>query len=67
MTSEHTLKCPHCGHVIELDFCDGDGHLVTYWGEEDHDAWCSECDKFFKVREHVTRDFEVVEHEYNQP
>ena len=58
--SSDTITCPVCSEAIELDFCDGAGHLVTYWGDADHDYWCEHCDAEFKVREYVTRWHEPV-------
>jgi len=59
--SDTILPCPECGHLNRPDFCDGDGYLVTYWGDVDHLYCCTECDHEFRVREMVTRAYYVVE------
>lgn len=61
MTSPE-VPCPHCGTAYQIDACDGDAHLVTYWGEEGpHEVWCGECGTPFLVRERVARIWEAVD------
>lgn len=64
MSDYGSVTCPHCGAEREIEPCDGDGDLVTYWGDDLHeDVWCSECDRTFAVREYVTRAWEAVRDE----
>ena len=55
-----TITCPHCNKVYETDFCDGDGHLISFWGEDEPgEVYClnEDCERSFFVREWVTRTF----------
>ena len=48
--------CPHCGEFNQFEFCDGDGRLVTWWGDDGPKEYeCRRCDREFFVREHVSR------------
>jgi DNA-directed RNA polymerase subunit RPC12/RpoP len=60
MNSEDGVVCPHCMAVCRFEFTDGDGHLVTHWGDVDHDYECPHCGREFRVRESVTRSYEVI-------
>lgn len=61
-TEEELIRCPFCKAILKVDFCDGDGHLVTYWGEDgDQEVECTneECEKTFIVKENVRRTFDT--------
>lgn len=51
------IKCPACGSTYDDERF---GH-VSYWGEDPHELWCSECDHKFTVEETVERTYEYVE------
>ena len=52
------MKCPTCYYDWDIEVVN---HLITYWGEDPpKDVECPNCERTFVVREHVTRDFEVV-------
>jgi hypothetical protein len=54
------VVCPHCGQFNRFEFCDGDGRLVTYWGDGGpHEYECQDCERVFFVREYVIRNFEA--------
>jgi len=56
--SEGQVWCPHCHVRYPLDFCDGDGDLCTYHGEDGAiEKECSKCGEVFFVVEHVQRTY----------
>jgi hypothetical protein len=56
--SEGRVWCPHCHAHYEVDACDGDGALVTYYGEDGPvECECRECEKTFFVQERVRRTY----------
>ena len=57
---DESIRCPYCGEKQVLDFCDGDGDLVTIWGEDLHTRECEFCEAEFRVRESVTRTFDTA-------
>ena len=60
MTDQY-IYCPYCGEEMSND--DGQ-YPVSYWGEdEDKEVDCESCDKTFFIKEHVTRDYEVLKKE----
>lgn len=57
---ERKIWCPHCGEEYNFEPCDGDGALVTYWGEGpaiERECSNEDCEKTFYVTEHVDRTF----------
>jgi hypothetical protein len=61
---ERRMRCPYCNAVYEPDFCDGDGGMVTLWGEgEPVERECHDCEKTFYVLETVTRYFKTAKTE----
>jgi hypothetical protein len=58
---EPTIECPHCEYEFVPDFNDGYGYLITYWGDDGpKEIECEECDRAFRVKEHVLRWHEVL-------
>jgi len=54
-----TFNCPFCGVVSDASESDVAEHVVSFWGDEDHEYSCSTCGKDFVVRETVMRSFET--------
>ena len=52
--------CPRCNqrcYINEEDY----QYYVTYWGEDNiNEYFCEHCDHEFKIKEHVTRIWEVL-------
>lgn len=66
---ESRIRCPHCGHVQELDTTDlAEYGLITYWGEADDggsaenvtELECQRCEHDFLARENVSRTFDTA-------
>lgn len=55
-----TFKCTECGYAFEEP--EQYSKFTSYWGEEGwEDCLCPICDHAFKVKENVTREWEVKE------
>ena len=51
-----TVKCPHCGHDVDMTDSDRYPRHVSYWGErEPVSEDCPKCEREFYLHEHVTR------------
>lgn len=55
------IRCPQCNEVLyDARGVGYEDHPVSYWGDETHTVWCSECDIDIEVQEHVERTFKVL-------
>lgn len=51
------FSCPCCGRTFDAGETDVSEHVVSFWGEDDHDFTCDECGADFVVREIVMRSY----------
>lgn len=55
------IRCPKCNEVVyDANGHGYEDHPVSYWGDDTHTVWCSECDLDFEVQEHVERTYTVL-------
>lgn len=53
------FACPFCGETYDGAESEVAQHVVSYWGEDDHDFSCDSCGQDFTVRETIHRSFEA--------